>query len=306
MQLAPIAFFAYKRPEHTLKALTALSECALAQTSVLYIFCDGPKREEDRINVAKVREVIASRQWCREVIVDPKTDNVGLANSVIDGVSKLCDKFGKVIVIEDDLIVSRGFLDYMNRALDLYSDYPQVMQISGHCFPFSSKPDAEAAFFMPISTSWGWATWKRAWNLFDPDAGGYRELAKNTTLRECFDLGGISPYSQMLLNQMSGKLDSWAIRWWWSFFRNNGLCLYPGKSLVKNIGFGDEASNTISTDNYHDDPQWSSAGGIAIFPDRIEPNLAAFASLKAYFRASHPPEGRGMKILRRIKTILTT
>jgi len=305
MQLAPIAFFAYKRPEHTFKALTALSECTFARESILYIFCDGPKNLEDTINVEKVREVVVSKKWCGEVNIIARDNNAGLANSVIDGVSRLCDEFDRVIVIEDDLIVAKGFLEYMNRALNIYADYPQVMQISGHCFPFRHNHNAESAFFMPISTSWGWATWKRAWDMFNVDAKGYRDLVVNRKLREDFDLGNVSPYSQMLENQMSGKLDSWAIRWWWTFFRSNGLCLYPGKSLVRNIGFGDEASNTTAADNYHDDPQWTSEGKIEMFPEHVEPDMAAFALLKAYFRTSHPPEGMARKILRRINSLLT-
>lgn len=304
MDTAPIAFFSYKRPDHTLKALTALSECPLAHKSVLYIFCDGPKCPEDLDKVNKVREVVAERKWCKEVNIIAKDRNVGLAASVIEGVSRLCDEFGRVIVIEDDLIVARGFLEYMNRALRVYAEHPRVMQISGHCFPFNHDHDDESAFFMPISTSWGWSTWKRAWDCFAPAAEGYRELDTNRELKASFDLGGISPYSQMLLDQMSGKIDSWAIRWWWAFFRNNGICLYPAKSLVRNIGFGEGASHTTKIENYHDDPHWSPERKITVFPVQAEPDEKAFQSLKAYFRTQNPVERRARIYARRIGSIL--
>ncbi len=303
MQLAPIAFFAYKRPEHTLKALTALSECTFAPESILYIFCDGPKNPEDNINVEKVREVASSNKWCGDVKILAKDNNAGLAKSVIDGVSRLCEEFGRVIVIEDDLIVAKGFLDYMNRALNMYSENPQIMQISGHRFPFIRENDNGRAFFMPVINSWGWATWKRAWSLFDAQAVGWERLQLDSTLRRKFDLDGSYPFSTMLFDQMSGRLDSWAIRWWWSFFSHNGLCLYPARSLVMNIGFGEGATHTTESHLNHEDLSWDPEREVCALPERIVEGHDEFIMFRRYLSSLYPGTGLLTRLLGRLKRV---
>lgn len=304
MQLAPIAFFAYKRPEHTFKALTALSECTFARESTLYIFCDGPKRQEDFISVGKVREVVASKKWCGKVNIIARDKNTGLANSVIDGVSRLCDEFGKVIVIEDDLIVAKGFLDYMNRALDLYNDNPQVMQISGHRFPFYRKNDDDSAFFMPVTNSWGWSTWDRAWSLFDAQAVGWERLKHDRSLRRKFDLDGAYPFSKMLFDQMSGRIDSWAIRWLWSFFKHNGLSLYPAQSMVRNIGFGEGATHTTEPQYNYNDLSWDQERETCKLPERISEGCEEFLMFKCYLSSLYPQPGILARLLGRMKRII--
>lgn len=236
MTLAPIAFFAYKRPEHTLRALEALSRCELAGESKLFIFCDGAKRPEDAEAVKKVREIAESRQWCGTVEVIKSEENRGLARSIISGVGKLCEEYGRVIVLEDDLIVSPYFLHYMNDALELYKDEERVMQISG--FMFDARLEAATdAIFLPLPTSWGWGTWHRAWSKFDAGVSGYAELKKDRGLRKAFNLDGNADYFSMLKKCVSGQLDSWAIKWYLFVFMNNGLVLHPVQSLVINSGF---------------------------------------------------------------------
>ncbi|MDJ1175489.1 hypothetical protein [Roseofilum capinflatum] len=236
MDLAPIAFFAYKRPEHTLKALSSLSKCDLAKDSKLYVFCDGAKCAEDMESVLKVREVAKSQLWCGEVEIIEQEKNMGLARSIISGVTNLCQESGKVIVLEDDLLLHPCFLEYMNTGLNLYENEKQVMQIGGHMFPANFKPETDS-IFLPYITSWGWATWERAWNYFDPNLSGYPELKNNRKLRYKFDLDGSYYYFSLLEGFMNGKVDSWAIVWYLSVFMQEGLTLFPVYSLVDNIGF---------------------------------------------------------------------
>ncbi len=233
--LAPIALFVYKRPVHTAQVLEALSKCRGAGESELFIYCDGPKRVEDTDAVEETRIVVKSRRWCGDVHIIESEKNKGLANSIISGVTELCGKYGKVIVLEDDLVVAPNFLVYMNEALGKYAGEKTVLQISGHMFPVDIDVE-EDAVFLPFSTSWGWATWKRAWDLFDPEATGYESLNQDRNLRRRFDLNDSYPYAKMLFDQLNGRVDSWAIRWYWSFFRENGVCLFPKTSLVANIG----------------------------------------------------------------------
>ena len=236
MQLAPIALFVYNRPWHTQQTVEALKKNELSKESDLFIFSDGAKTAVDAENVRRVRDYINTIDGFRSVTVEKKERNYGLANSIIGGVTTLCDKFRKVIVIEDDLVVSRYFLEYMNAALKRYEQDEKVMQISGHMFPVEIASEHDA-LFLPFTTSWGWATWKRAWDQFDPTMNGYEKLRKSKMLRRKFDLDGSYAYFKMLELQVKGKIDSWAIRWYLSVFMLDGLTLFPVKTLVNNIGF---------------------------------------------------------------------
>ena len=169
--------------------------------------------------------------------------NRGLAASIIDGVSRLSSAHGRVIVVEDDLAVAPVFLDFLNRSLDRYADSAQVMQISGHMFSVDLKLGQSDAVFLPFTTSWGWATWERAWRHFDPGMASFDRLAGNAALRKRFDLNNAYPYFSMLKKQKAGQVDSWAIRWYLSVFMRDGLALFPRRSLVDNEGFDGSGTN---------------------------------------------------------------
>jgi hypothetical protein len=219
-----------------LRSLEALSRCELADESVIHIFCDGAKELADETQVALVREIVGSREWCKEVHIEFSKKNKGLANSIIYGVSSLCGKYGKVIVLEDDLVVSPFFLKYMNDSLGLYEKEERVRQVAGYMFggPLASDTDA---VFMPFTSSWGWATWEKAWKQFDPDMKVYEVMEGNSRLRKRFNLDGAYNFWGMLKDQKAGKIDSWAIRWYLSVFMTDGLTLYPVRSLVENRGW---------------------------------------------------------------------
>lgn len=234
--LAPIALFVYNRPTHTRQTVEALKNNALAAQSDLVIFSDAPKTEEKAQSVRAVRDYIHTIQGFNSVSIIERDRNYGLANSIISGVSSLVEKYGRVIVLEDDLIVTSGFLDFMNQALDHYEHQPEVIQVSGYMFPVDLDI-AEDSLFLPLTTSWGWATWKRAWDLFDPDAKGYERVKNDSALRRRFNLDGAYDYFSMLEDQLAGRVDSWAIRWQLSTFLVGGLTLYPKHSLVTNTGF---------------------------------------------------------------------
>lgn len=236
MKLAPIAVFTYNRPFHTQKVLHALSQCRCLERCTVHILCDGPKDPTQSENVKKVQEVI--QEWAprlqAHVVIREK--NLGLAHSIVQGVSELCHQYGRVIVLEDDFIPSVDFIDYMIQALDLYQDAPEVYQISGYMFPIDvpQKPDT---LFLPLTTTRGWATWDRAWREFDWNTPGYKELFESSEMRKKFDLDNSYPYYQMLISRFEGKNDSWGILWWYTVFKANGLVLYPSKSLVWIGGF---------------------------------------------------------------------
>ncbi len=233
--LSPIAVFVYNRPEHTRETLLNLQKCEGFDQSPLYVFCDGSKTEESEIAVSEARRVVHELVGSHATIVEA-SKNMGLANSIIKGVSQLCDEYGRVIVLEDDLIVSPFFLSYMNSALDQYENCEQVFQISGHMFNVDGFEKTSVALFLPLTTSWGWGTWSRAWDTFDEQAKDWVNL-QDDKLRNAFNMNGVFDYYAMLKRQMQGKSDSWAIRWYWSVFKQNGYVLFPPYTLVDNTGF---------------------------------------------------------------------
>jgi hypothetical protein len=243
---APIVLFVYNRPNHTRKTLESLEENLLSKESDLYIYSDGPKKDASKEEVEKIkktRDIIRQRKWCEKVTIIEKKENMGLANSITTGVTEIVNKYGKIIVLEDDLILSTHFLEYMNNALDRYKIDDRVMQISGHMFPAEIHIE-EDALFLPFTSSWGWATWKRSWKLFDWDSKGLDILRENPLMRKRFNLDNSYPFYDMLLKQKSGRVDSWAIKFYLIVFLNNGLVLYPKKTLVWNGGFDKDAVHT--------------------------------------------------------------
>ena len=236
MSNSPIALFVYNRPHHTRHTVEALQRNEKSKDSDLFIFSDAARSAHSIPQVSAVRDYIATVTGFKSVRIIEREKNLGLANSVINGVTQLCRDYGKVIVLEDDLVVAPEFLEYMNLALEKYKDESKVMQISGYLFPvqLDIKDDA---LFLPLTTSWGWATWARAWNLFDPDAKGYKQLKADKALRNRFNLDGAYDYFSMLEAQLAGKIDSWAIRWYLSAFILKALTLYPRVSLLTNNGF---------------------------------------------------------------------
>lgn len=233
MKLAPIVLFVYNRPEHTKKTLNALKKNILAKESKLFIFSDSAKSEKDVEKVNEVRKIIKNITGFKSVNIFNSKKNNGLANSIIIGVSKIIKKYGKVIVLEDDLITSKYFLKYMNKALDTYENNLNIIGISGYVYPINNLPDL---FFIKGADCWGWATWARGWNIFESDG---KKLLKNLEKKELisnFNFNNSYKYSKMLKDQIDGKNNSWAVRWYASAFLKNKLTLYPGKSFVFNIG----------------------------------------------------------------------
>lgn len=234
--LAPVVLFVYNRPAHTRRTVEALLKNELAKDSDLIIYSDAPKNPQAEDAVREVRGYIRSITGFRSVSIVERDSNWGLANSIIDGVTAVVNKYGRTIVLEDDLIVTPHFLGFMNRALEKYENEQRVIQVSGYMFPVKINI-REDALFLPLCTSWGWATWKRAWQLFDPDAKGYAQLKADSVLRKRFNLDGAYDYFSMLEAQFAGRVDSWAIRWYLATFLAGGLTLYPRQSLVTNEGF---------------------------------------------------------------------
>mgnify|MGYP001206233845 CR=1 FL=1 len=243
---APIALFVFKRPEHTARMLAGLLSNPEFAESPLFIFSDGARNVVEQFAVDAVRTLIADFSHTNKTIVYAPV-NQGLADSIIQGVTQLCAQFGRVIVVEDDLVVSPFFLNYMNTALARYENVSQVMQISGHMFPVKLAVETDA-IFLPFTTSWGWATWQRAWQHMKIEPEVATERLKSRAWRHKFDIGGCYPYSRMLAERLAGKNNSWAIWWYFQVFARKGLTLFPRVSLVNNEGFDGSGTHCDTQD----------------------------------------------------------
>lgn len=236
-RLAPIALFVYNRPEHTRKTVESLKANDLASQSDLVVFSDGPKNEAAPQNVQAVRQYISGIDGFRSVSIIEREVNLGLAASVIAGVSQLCLEYGRIIVVEDDLLTSSDFLTFMNIALDRYQDEIRVFSVSGFNFAVAPKSEySHDAFFSYRSSSWGWGTWKDRWEKADWNVSDYPSFRIDQDGRRLFNRGG-QDLSGMLDLNMAGKLDSWAIRWAYAHYKQNSLALLSTHSRVYNIGF---------------------------------------------------------------------
>jgi hypothetical protein len=239
--LAPIILFAYNRPLHTEQTLEALMANQLANESILYIYADGPKVNMDEHSLLQInftRQILRKKQWCKEVHFIERAHNLGLAENVIDGVTKVVNKHGKIIVLEDDLITSPYFLTYCNDGLEMYQDNQNVYSINAYQFPIDFKIDKADTFLCPLATSsWGWATWKEKWEIFEKEPKNKMLIQNETLLRQRFNFADYD-YANMLDNQKS-----WAIRWYHAVFLRNGLGLFPTHSLVQNNGFDGSGEN---------------------------------------------------------------
>jgi len=276
--LAPIALFAYNRPKHLQKTLEALKADPLAGMSELYVFCDAAKKPEHASAVAEVRRIVRAITGFRTISVVERSSNLGLAKSIVSGVGALCSSHGRVIVLEDDLLVAPGFLTFMNAGLERYQDEENVYQVSGYMYP-GSYPGQNDALFMPTISCWGWATWARAWVYFDPTLSGLADIVKSPDLQHRFNLSGSYDYFSMAEQQNCGKIDSWGICWNLSVFMREGLVLFPRESLVQNIGV--DASGTHGKGHASlQKPLSASALGVALrLPEGVEVDQVALRSV---------------------------
>lgn len=234
MKLAPIIVFAYNRSWHIRQTIETLKKNKLAEQSELFIFSDGPKDEKDRKLVKEVRKYIKTIDGFKSIIVTKKKKNHGLAKSIITGVTKIVSRYGKVIVLEDDLLTSPYFLKFMNEGLNFYEKETKVASIHGYIYPIKQK--LPETFFLKDPGCLGWATWQRGWELFEENGKkSLKELNKRNLISQ-FDYENSYSFSHMLENQVNSKTDSWAIRWYASLFLRNKLALYPGESLVFHNG----------------------------------------------------------------------
>lgn len=244
-QIAPVLLFTYKRLDTLKETVGKLKDNQLADESELYVFSDAAKYEKDRETINEIRAFIKTIKGFKSVYIYEAETNMGLAKSIINGVSKVFEKHDQLIVLEDDLSTSPNFLSFMNAALMKYKNEKNAFSVSGYSFNLgsASQKNDDDAYFLNRGWSWGWATWKDRWLQIDWEVKDYSTFSGDQVLRRDFAKGG-SDLNSMLDKQMKGELDSWAIRWFYWQFKCKGLTLYPKTSKVFNNGFDKDATHT--------------------------------------------------------------
>jgi GT2 family glycosyltransferase len=254
--LAPIVLFVYNRPDHTKKTVQALQKNDLANESELFIYSDGAKNEAAKDKVSDVREYIKKIEGFKKITIIEREENWGLANSIINGVTNIVNKYGKIIVLEDDLVTSPFFLKFMNEALEYYKDEKKVWHVSGWNYPINTDGLGDV-FLWRLMNCWGWATWADRWQHYKKDVNATIKEFSNKDIKK-FNIDGVENFWRQILENKKGKINTWAIFWYATIFQKNGLCLNPSQTFVINNGLDGSGvhcgkntsfTNNLSTNN---------------------------------------------------------
>jgi hypothetical protein len=295
--LAPIALFLYNRPDHARRTLSYLQKNLLAADSRLYIYSDGAKTGADESKVQEVRQLAHTITGFKSVKVIERAQNMGLANSIISGVTQLVNDYGKVIVFEDDLLSSPYSLQYFNEALDQYAQQDQVMHIGAYMYNLKAG-NLPQTFFYRAATSWGWATWARAWKHFEPDIDQLISQFTTTQVHE-FSIDGTMNFWKQMQEFKAGKNNSWAIRWYASIFLKGGLTLNPSQSLIQNIGHDGSGRHSNLEDTY--DVQIARQP-VTWFPSVLQEDQQAYQAIKQFLKTRKGSLWqRGVRFVRQVR-----
>lgn len=280
MKIAPIVLFTFNRPLHTRSTVEALQKNQLADRSEIFIFSDGPRKQEDEKAVTEVREYLKTVDIFKKVTIIERDRNYGLANNIIAGVTDIIDQHERVIVLEDDLLTSPYFLRYMNDALEMYQFDDKVLSIHGYIYPIKRKVDP--TFFLIDPGSLGWGTWKNRWHDYEKDGAKLYAELENKGLTSLMDYDNCFPFTRMLQDQIEGKNNSWVIRWYAYALLNEKLTLYPGKSLVFHMG--NDGTGTHEGSSSYLDVEISNEP-VPLEKIKLEVNTQAREAFKDFFKS---------------------
>ncbi len=276
---APVILFVYNRLWHTQQTITALRQNIGAHESELIIFSDGPLDAASAFEVKAVRQFLRSIHGFKAIHIVEHKRNLGLATNIISGVTEVLSKYGRAIILEDDIITSKYFLTYMNKALDFYEKEKKVWHISGWNYPIdpTGLPDT---FLWRAMNCWGWATWTDRWKYFEKDTAKLTSSFTDKAIYK-FNIDGHENFWEQILLNINGKINSWAIFWYATIFMNNGLCLNPSLSYARNIGL--DGSGVHCKDSGYCCNYQLNINGKPAFPAAIKENEMAVEVIKQYF-----------------------
>lgn len=237
-ELAPVAIFAYNRPDKIAALFDSLRRCENFNESCIHVFVDGAKGDHDAPAVAEVQAFVRALDL-PNVTWTFSNYNLGLRKSIYAGVTKLIRTHDQVIVLEDDLTLSPIALNYFNSALSRYAAAPRVWSIAGYIYDAAALRGSPQTIAMPFAHPWGWATWGRAWNKFQLDAQPPIDQLRAASFRSAFDMNGLYPFTLQLENSIRGRVNSWYIHWYYTIFSNGGVSVFPPQRVCDNHGLSD-------------------------------------------------------------------
>ncbi len=276
---APIVVFTYNRPFHTRQTLESLKKNLLARESQLFIYSDAPKNRQLYKYVNEVRNYIHSLDGFRKINIIERDKNRGLADSIVDGVTAIINQYGKIIVLEDDIVTTPYFLKFMNDALDFYKNEQKVWHISGWNYPINPAglPDT---FLWRTMNCWGWATWADRWQYYEKNINKITEEFSSDDVNR-FNLDGAENFWQQVVDNQKGKINTWAIFWYAAIFKHRGLCLNPSVSMVQNIGHDCSGSHCGTSDIFNGP---LADGPVTFFEQNITESRVAVEKIKRFYR----------------------
>lgn len=277
--LAPICLFTYNRIENLKKTIKALKNNYLAKKSNLFIFSDGPKNNIETNKIYKLRDFIKTISGFKNIILIENKNNFGLKKNIIKGINYVLRDNEKIIVLEDDLVTTKNFLFYMNKALNFYSKKKRVMQISSFALPFNNCKNN--FFFWKHSFCWGWGTWKDRWKYYNSEPDNYINNFTKEEIKD-FDFNGSNFLWPQILANKKKKINTWAIFWSATIYKKNGLCLNPTKSFIKNIGYDKNATHSykskIKVNLINEEKRYFK------FPDKIFEDLTNYSKMEDFIK----------------------
>lgn len=301
--LSPVAIFCYNRPFHTFKLLTSLSENIEAKKTEIFVFIDGFKRLSEKHLTENVEKVaISFKDKFKSINISKSSVNMGGARNQKEGITEVLKKYETIIVLEDDLEVSKYFLNYMNQALSKYDGNKNIWHIAGYIYPLKNYSIKDECHFTRLMLCWGWATWKSKWELFinDPFAQDpfYLFSKFNKSMRKEFDMGfKRSLWWNQIEENSSGKLqNTWDIFWYSYIFLNRGLCLVPSTTLVRNIGH--DGSGIHCKQDSKMQNAIINTFPIRKFPEKIAENQKLLFLIRQYLNSKNSYKNRLLKKLR--------
>ncbi|WP_421334960.1 hypothetical protein [Aeromonas veronii] len=296
-RFSPVVLFVFARPDHTKKTVDALLANPEACNTDLIVYADAARSEKDVAAVEAVREIFSNLRGFKSVTIHLREKNYGLAKNIMEGVTQVTEMYGRAIILEDDIVTSPAFLNYMNAALDKYENIEEVWHISGWNYPIKSNENLPETFFWRTMNCWGWATWADRWQHFkkNPD-----ELVNSWSSDDVkrFNLDGTHDFWAQVVANHEGNLNTWAIFWYATIFVHQGLCLNPTRSFVANIGNDGSGENCGAKDIYKTrlatifHQQW---------PTKLTENVTVVEIIRAFYKSLKPSLLR--RILGRIKRV---
>ena len=274
MKFAPIIVFTYNRSKHLRRTLNFLKKNSLCKKSEIFFFCDGPKNDDKKSlkKIDSVKKIVKNLKGFKKKNFFFHKKNIGLKKNILKGVSKVLMRYSSAIILEDDIIVGKHFLDYMNQSLNFYKNKKKIWHISGWNYNLKindSDLQESNTYFTKNMNCWGWATWSNRWNKIKTDPDFFFKKMNNKKIYDFNFSNTLNNWSQLVRNKKK-ILNTWAIFWNATIFYNNGLCLNPVKSLVKNIGFDGSGENSL---NQPDDKSKISNMTKFFFPKKLEENI---------------------------------